>query len=256
MCFTNTRLRALALLGLLSLVLSACSEPTRSPMEAPLPSFGVTPDCVLVNGSPDGHIYNPCVLDGIVVVGRRQPLDPPTWFGSGRGCTSLEGGCFPPGERPIIGYRPYYNQGGGSAQARGEEQGWSSPVLAFGAKKADIQLAIAHMLQWDVDDQCAPLIAAMSSRVRWGIYIGGSGYRYGEWVGEEPNGTIYINSAPGYNWDANGNVRKQGQADEPLRNTLIEEMIHMWFDTDVSDGGGDKGTAMAAMRTACGYRSF
>jgi hypothetical protein len=78
------------------------------------------------------------------------------------------------------------------------------------------------------------------------------GYPSGQWVNEEAGqGTVYINMAPGYNWNADGSVDRR-----TLRKTMTEEGIHAYFDTDVGHGSGytpEQNAAMAKMREVCGY---
>jgi hypothetical protein len=152
----------------------------------------------------------------------------------------------------------YYNEGAKPPIGVGELPGWNARVQAYGFYKNSIQVAISQLHLWDEGDTCQPLIALMASRLNSSVWLGDSQYRHGQWGGEEVDNrrTIYINKVPTYNWDSNGNVIRAGERDEPLRNTAIEEMIHMWFDTDLEDFGGEKGAAMAAMRIACGFHSF
>jgi hypothetical protein len=126
--------------------------------------------------------------------------------------------------------------------------------------RATVQLAISRIFHAIRDPMCEDLVSELASRVSWGIYLATENYsRLGEWVGEEPDGTIYLNSKPGELWDSFGNVIDEGSPSEPLLNTLIEEMIHMWFDTDIGHSPTDTDEQQAAfdlMRGACGKHGF
>lgn len=245
-----------------AVLLTACDGPTPTRIEIPPPLFQLVPNCVMVNGNPESDIFHPCKLDGIVVTARRQPGGPIVWPG-GEPCTSIPGGCFSddPDPEPYIGDEPYYNYGGGPMQPVGSESGWANPVpLRMTTYKGDVHVAISQILYYAPNPACAKLVSELARRESWGFLVATSGYsRTGEWVGREPGGTIYLSRTAGYLWDASGNVIRQGQLDEPLRNTLIEEMIHMWFDTDIGHSDEDSPDAHAAfeaMRQACGHHNF
>jgi len=232
-------------LAVLACLITACTQ-TKDTITAP-PAFDITPDC--------GHIYNPCKLNGINVVVRRQPSGPEEWPG-GTACTNLPGGCFPQDGPVIIGPTVYYGWSGPPVRAKGTL--YMGATIATGQKASEIQMAIRLITNYDDDvshDLCQPIVNALLSKLNsGGIYVAPftQTSASGVWKNDEAQaGTIYIRSDPGYNWNNDGNVDMRA-----LRKTITEEGIHMYFDTDVGHGSGytaEQQAAMDRMQTACGY---
>jgi hypothetical protein len=225
--------------------LSACGESQRPMVDPVAPSFDMDP-C-------DGSIYDPCSIDGFLVVWHRQPADPPFSPPDTVPCSLLTGGCFPPGQPPIVGGGPYWGYTGapytvGQAAAA---HGWSGISPLSSIHRAQVQMAI-RQLQGSYPG-CSAIASELSARVTsGGLWEGYNPYDNGEWAREVGGGgLIFINTTPGFDiWDQNGMYNA-----EELRQLLAHEGIHMWFDSDVGHGGGvsdDQQRAFDEMREACG----
>jgi hypothetical protein len=239
------------LLILTTVALLACGEQQSVLQPADPQSMMVGPR-YCTDEDLEGTIYDPVWMDGDHWrAWCREPGGGKEWGDDGKKCEDIPGGCFPGDTVVIIGPKPYYN--GSGAAPKGSDSNWSGAAEASGQYKGDIQMAIRAISRYDRQNTCEPIVRELLRRLnRGGIWTGQSSWRRGEWVNvEKEGGTIYVNRRPGFLWRADGSLISE----RVLRNTLAEEGIHMWFDTDIGHSGSDpdyKHDAMDTMRTKCG----
>jgi hypothetical protein len=163
--------------------MAGCGDAPQSPLDVS-PSFDMEPDC--------GHIYDPCEIEGLVVVIRRQPLGPIEWpFPWPKPCTDLPGGCFPEDGDPIVGPKPYYGYGGPywTIGQAAENHGWEDASPLSSKQRAEVQMEIRAISHF-TPAVCAPLAAELSKRLGGGIWGGHNDYANGEWAREVGGGGL------------------------------------------------------------------
>jgi hypothetical protein len=113
-------------------------------------------------------------------------------------------------------------------------------------------MAIREISNHDQAEICRPIVLALLDKLNGGIWVGEFDWGNGRWMNNELGaGTIYINVKPGFIWNNDGTLDRN-----QLRETLTEEGIHLYFDTDVGHNSGDtpeQREAMETMRQVCGY---